>query len=249
MYELKVAYSSDTGVKRKNNQDSYLAADITKDGQIFYLFAVADGLGGHQSGEVASRMAIDYIKNNFYKIEDFDNYKEVNDFVNEINRSIIYESSQNPEMLGMATTLTMAVICNDNMVIYHVGDSRCYRINSEEIEQLTKDHSLVQALVDQGRITVEEAKTHPQKNVITRALGTDETVKTDLYEYRLYRGDTILLCSDGLYNMVPVSQIHKIVMENDLEEAAKKLVNLANYNGGIDNITVIICSPGEEVNQ
>lgn len=245
---MKCAYSTNIGAKRKVNQDAYLAANVEKDGLLYYVFAVADGLGGHQSGEVASKMTIDYIKKNISQIDDFADYAQVSAFVNGINQEIIWEGCHHQKDLGMATTLTMAVVHDDDMVIYHVGDSRAYRINTEEIEQLTKDHSLVQALIDKGRITSTEAKTHPQKNVITRALGTDESVKTDLYEYKIYPGDTILLCSDGLYNMVGNNEIQRIVMENNIEEAAKELVNLANYNGGSDNITVIIMQPEEGVN-
>jgi len=229
------------------NQDAYLAANIEKDGLVYYIFAVADGLGGHQSGEVASRMAIEYIKENLSLIDDFSDYGQINTFVNNINMQIIQKGCEQPEYLGMATTLTMAIVRGCSMVIYHVGDSRAYRVNEEEIEQLTKDHSLVQALIDRGRISSQEAKTHPQKNVITRALGTDEFVKTDLFEYRIYDGDRILLCSDGLYNMVGDRDIQRIILENSIETATKELVNLANYNGGADNITVIIFSPEKGV--
>ncbi len=244
---MKCAYASDVGVKRKNNQDAYLAANITKEGKTYYLFAVADGLGGHQSGEVASQMAIDHIKKHFYYMDDFYDYEAVDAFVNEINLAIIEKGCENPEYMGMATTLTMAVVCDNHMGIYHVGDSRAYRISEGEIEQLTKDHSLVQALVDQGRITPEEAKVHPQKNVITRALGTDERVRTAFYEYTVYRSDQILLCSDGLYNMVPEAEICRVVSDYGEEEAVSILVREANQNGGVDNITVILFTPENEV--
>ena len=144
---------------------------------------------------------------------------------------------------GMGTTLTALWESESGVFLAHIGDSRAYRINAGGIEHLTKDHSLVQALIDRGRITPTEAKDHPQKNIITRALGTDEVLKADLFEYRLYPGDQVLLCSDGLYNMVSDEEIHRIVMENDIEEATRKLVNLANYNGGTDNITLIIFKP------
>ena len=243
---MKCAYSTNIGAKRKINQDSYLAANIEKDGQTYYIFAVADGLGGHRSGEIASQLAIDRIKERIAEIEDYSDYEQVNHFVNAINQEIIREGVVDPEQLGMATTLTMAVVRGLDMYLYHIGDSRAYRINATAIEQLTKDHSLVQALIDRGRLTTKEAKEPPQKNIITRALGTDEIIRTDLFEYRLYPGDAILLCSDGLYNMVPNEEIQRIVMENGMEEATRKLVNLANYNGGDDNITVIIFRPEME---
>ena len=259
---MKCAYSTNIGAKRKSNQDAYLAANVEKDGILYYVFAVADGLGGHRSGEVASQIAIDNIKEHIGEIQDFTDYQEVNAFFNDINKEIIHEGVMQPEELGMATTLTMAIVHADKMVRFidvttaagwdicynpaHPmtrGDSRAYRINAGGIEHLTKDHSLVQALIDRGRITPTEAKDHPQKNIITRALGTDEVLKADLFEYRLYPGDQVLLCSDGLYNMVSDEEIHRIVMENDIEEATRKLVNLANYNGGTDNITLIIFKP------
>lgn len=243
---MKCAYSSNIGAKRNVNQDSYLAANIEKDGEVYYIFAVADGLGGHRSGEVASKLAIDKIKEKVMEIDDYTDYAQANAFVNQINREIIREGVLDPEQLGMATTLTMAIVHGNHMVIYHVGDSRAYRITGSGIERLTKDHSLVQALIDRGRITPDEAKTHPQKNIITRALGTDESIKTDLFEYKLYPGDEILLCSDGLYNMVPEDEIQKLVMENTMAEATRKLVNLANHNGGTDNITVIVFAPNFE---
>jgi protein phosphatase len=240
---MKCAYASDVGVKRKNNQDAYLAANITKEGKTYYLFAVAAGLGGHQSGEVASQMAIDYIKKHFYYMDDFFDYEAVDEFVNKINMAIIEKGCEIPEYMGMATTLTMAVVTGDHMGIYHVGDSRAYRVSEGDIEQLTKDHSLVQTLVDQGRITPEEAKVHPQKNVITRALGTDERVRTAFYEYTVFPEDQILLCSDGLSNMVEDDEIRDIVSEDgDIERIVDSLISRANYYGGNDNISVVVVS-------
>ncbi|MGL4284155.1 Stp1/IreP family PP2C-type Ser/Thr phosphatase [Eubacterium aggregans] len=245
---MKCAYSSNIGVKRKVNQDAYLAANFEKDGEICYIFVVADGLGGHQSGEVASEMAVDYIKTNIAGIGDYTDYGQVNTFVNGINQQILEAGFRNEELRGMATTLTLCIVDGENLVIAHVGDSRAYRINREGIEQLTKDHSLVQALVDEGRLSSSQAKTHPQKNVITRALGTDEVVRTDLFEYTIVPGDKFLVCSDGLYNLVSETLIRRIVLEEDMEEATKELVNTANRNGGNDNITVIIFDPQEGEN-
>ncbi len=236
---MKCAYSSNIGVKRKVNQDAYLAANFEKDGKICYIFVVADGLGGHQSGEVASKMAIEYIKTNIAGIRNYSDYGLVNDFVNGINSSILEAGTLDPSLLGMATTLTLCIVDDDDLVIAHVGDSRAYRINAR------KDDTFVQTLVDEGRISSSQAKYHPQKNVITRALGTDQTVRTDLYEYTINAGDRFLICSDGLYNMVSEEMMQKIVLRHDMEDAAKELVNLANRNGGNDNITVIIFDPQE----
>lgn len=178
---MKCAYSSNIGAKRKINQDACLAATIENNGRKYYVFAVADGLGGHRSGEIASQMAVDYIKENLSNVENYFDYNEMNQFVNDINHQILDVSRNCAECLGMATTLTMCILDGDRLGVIHIGDSRAYRINENQMEQLTKDHSLVQVLVDEGKITSKEASVHPQKNVITRALGTDDIVQPDLY--------------------------------------------------------------------
>ncbi|MEG0378596.1 MAG: Stp1/IreP family PP2C-type Ser/Thr phosphatase [Eubacterium sp.] len=244
---MKCAYSSNIGAKRRVNQDAYLAAAIENKGRKYYVFAVADGLGGHRSGEVASQMTVDYIKDNLSDVENYFDYDEMNGFVNAINKEIINQSKENPDCLGMATTLTMCILDGCRLGIVHVGDSRAYRINEAGIVQLTKDHSLVQVLVDEGKITSKEASVHPQKNVITRALGTDDTVQIDLYDYPVSAEDILLICSDGLYNMVDEETIRMLVLDESLEDATKELINLANRNGGNDNITVILFNPKEEV--
>lgn len=244
---MKCAYSSNVGVKRKINQDACLAATIENKGRKYYVFAVADGLGGHRSGEIASQMAVDYIKENLSNVENYFDYNEMYRFVNAINHEIIDVSRNCEECLGMATTLTMCILDGDRLGVIHIGDSRAYRINEKQMEQLTKDHSLVQVLVDEGKITSKEASVHPQKNVITRALGTDDIVQPDLYEYAVTTQDVILLCSDGLYNMVSEKAIREIALELSLEDATKELINLANHNGGNDNITVVLFNPKEEV--
>lgn len=244
---MKCAYSSNIGVKRRVNQDAYLAAAIENGGKKYYVFAVADGLGGHRSGEIASQMAVDYIKDNLSDVENYFDYSEMDAFVNAINAEIIARSKSDDTCTGMATTLTVCILDGSRLGVIHVGDSRAYRINSSRIEQLTKDHSLVQVLVDEGKITSKEASVHPQKNVITRALGTDDIVQIDLYEYEVAAEDVILICSDGLYNMVDEAEIQETVLNHSLEEATKALVNQANHNGGTDNITVILFNPKEEV--
>lgn len=244
---MRCAYSTNIGIKRKVNQDACLAATIENNGRKYYLFAVADGLGGHLSGEVASQMAVDYLKENFSNLKDYFDAEEINVFINAINMEIIEHSRSNEECKGMATTLTLCILDGCCLEIVHIGDSRAYCIRDNTIEQLTKDHSLVQVLLDEGKITSAEASVHPQKNVITRALGTDNVVRPDIFKYRLDAGDVVLICSDGLYNMVNEAEITRIVTEYPLEEATKELINLANYNGGNDNITVVLFQPEEEV--
>jgi len=245
---MKCAYSTNVGVKRKKNQDAYLAATIKNKGEHYYMFAVADGLGGHLSGEIASNMTIEYIKKNITAIHDYSNYKEMNAMVNDINQCLLKIGREKETCKGMATTLTLCIVNHKKIVVVHVGDSRAYRINDLGLEQLTKDHSLVQVLLDEGKLTSAEALNHPQKNIITRAIGSDEVVQTSLYSYDIQPNDIFLICSDGLYNMVDEPEIYQIIQEKSLEEAAKILINRANENGGNDNITVVLFKPEEEEN-
>jgi len=244
---MKCAYGSNVGSLRTVNQDAYLAATIKNIDRISYVFAVADGLGGHRSGEVASKTAVDFIKNNLSRIRNYFDSEEMMSFVKDINLELKTIGDDEPARLGMATTLTMCIVDGNQLCICHVGDSRAYSITDEKIVRLTKDHSLVQILVDEGKITQEEAEIHPQKNVITRALGTDSSVNVDFYRYVIEPDAIYLLCSDGLFNMVSDNNIKAIVLENNLEDAAKKLIDLANINGGKDNITVVLFRPLEGV--
>ncbi|WKY46363.1 Stp1/IreP family PP2C-type Ser/Thr phosphatase [Eubacteriaceae bacterium ES3] len=244
---MKCAYGSNVGTQRKVNQDAYLAATIKNIDRVSYVFAVADGLGGHRSGEVASQTAVDFIKNNLSRIRNYFDSEEMMTFVNDINQELKKVSDDEPARLGMATTLTMCIVDGNEMCICHVGDSRTYLISDQEIIRLTKDHSLVQILVDEGKITQEEADIHPQKNVITRALGTDTSVNVDIYRYPVKAGVKYLVCSDGLFNMVSDEAIKDIVNQNSLEDGAKLLIDTANINGGKDNITVVLFKPLEGV--
>ena len=237
---MRCAYSTNIGIKRKTNQDAYLVANLEKNGKICYIFAVADGLGGHNSGEVASEMTVEYLKKHIGEINDYQDHSTMKRLVNDINWLLIESGHKNPFYNGMATTLVLAIVIGDELNLLNVGDSRAYKLNNNGMIQLTKDHSLVQALVDEGKLTSEQAKNHPQKNVITRALGTDDVIEVDLFYYSLVMGDRILLCSDGLYNMVPEEEIWHQVMNHTVEDATENLINIANANGGTDNITLII---------
>lgn len=242
---MNCAYSTNIGAKRKINQDACLAATINHNGKDYYVFAAADGLGGHRSGEVASQMVIDHIVDHLCEVDDYYNESDMSYFMNAINSEIVRKSIHNPDLSGMATTLTLCILAENKLSIAQIGDSRAYRINKHGIKRLTKDHSLVQMLIDEGRISEDDANIHPQKNVITRALGTDSKVKIDLYKYDINKDDIFLVCTDGLYNMVDEEDIMKITQNNNPQEAVKKLINLANKNGGNDNITVLIFSEGE----
>ncbi|NMA95624.1 MAG: Stp1/IreP family PP2C-type Ser/Thr phosphatase [Clostridiales bacterium] len=237
------AYSH-VGKVRKNNEDSYYIPS-NKYG-IENLFMVADGMGGHNAGDVASKMLVreiaDYFKLNIDKVNKSREIKELMlDAVHHANK-IVYDCSLSDERYeGMGTTLTMAYFFGPKLCIAHVGDSRAYVIYKDSIEQITKDHSLVQDLLENGSITEEEIDNHPQRNVITRALGTDEEVKIDYYERKIDEKYIILLCTDGLINHVTSQEIIDISKESkDLSELARRLTIEALDDGGTDNITVIV---------
>ncbi len=206
--------SSDPGRRRPSNEDSFLADQ--KRG----LFVVADGMGGHAAGEVASKLAVE----------------------------IVEQTQARPDLQGMGTTLVMALVENATAWIGHVGDSRAYRIRGESIQLLTRDHSWVSEQVQLGHLSVEEADHHPWRHVITRALGSREEVEAEVWAEPLRSGDIILLCSDGLNSMAEEQQILDAVCaaRDDLDEACHRLVDLANAGGGEDNITVVLLAAGGE---
>ena len=239
---MQVFAKSDIGRERKTNEDFYY---VSKPADKIRLFILADGMGGYNAGEVASRMAVesarDYIHKHFAKNKDSKEKLEalLKDAVEYAN-SVVYKKAQSKEDLrGMGTTLDVCLIYNSRIYIGHVGDSRVYRIRKEFMRRLTKDHSYVQTLVDDGTITKEEAYSHPKKNMLTKALGCVETVEPDVYTKTFIKDDIILMCSDGLTNMIREEEISKIIKQ-DKEEATENLVKQANDNGGLDNITVVI---------
>ena len=236
-----VAILTDVGNSRSLNED--FASYIEKND--YSVYVVADGMGGHNAGEVASRMAVesarDYIHKHFAKNKDSKEKLEtlLKDAIEYAN-SVVYKKAQSKENLrGMGTTLDVCLIYNSRIYIGHVGDSRVYRIRKEFMRRLTKDHSYVQTLVDDGTITKEEAYSHPKKNMLTKALGCVETVEPDVYTKTFIKDDIILMCSDGLTNMIREEEISKIIKQ-DKEKAIENLVKQANDNGGLDNITVVI---------
>jgi PPM family protein phosphatase len=225
------AAATHAGRKRRRNEDAYVDRPP--------LFAVADGMGGAQAGEVASRLAAAALE------EDGDGAsgpeERVVALIEEANRRVFQRAAEDEAASGMGTTMTVALVDDDRVTIGHVGDSRAYRFRGGELEQLTDDHSLVAELVRSGKLTPEEAETHPQRSVITRALGTEADVDVDTFSVQAVPGDLFLLCSDGLTSMVDDETILDAVERHraDLEEAAKALVNAANRGGGEDNITVV----------
>ena len=233
---------TDIGKAREKNQDYYYVSEENDEPKIYIL---ADGMGGYKGGEVASKLATDsvkkYIQSNFDSmIKDKESILKLIASAVEYANMVVYEKSkETQELEGMGTTLEVCLIYNNKAYIGHVGDSRVYRIRNEVIRKLTKDHSYVQQLIEDKKITREEAKTHPKKNKITRALGCTPYVEPDLRARNFEKGDIFILCSDGLTNMVDEKQIYEIIKE-DIQMAAERLVDEANQAGGYDNITVII---------
>jgi protein phosphatase len=218
------AGGTDPGRRRRRNEDSYVIDPP--------LFAVADGMGGAQAGEVASKLAAGAVKERGADIESL---------VQEANRRVHQRSLEDPNTTGMGTTLTVAAVEDGVVSIGHVGDSRAYLVRDGNLEQLTEDHSLVGELMRTGRLSAEEAETHPQRSMITRALGTDPNVDVDIFSVDPRDGDLFLLCSDGLTSMVDDREILRLVGEKrgDLDDLVKALIKAANKGGGEDNITVI----------
>jgi PPM family protein phosphatase len=233
------AGATDTGRTRRRNEDYYVVAPP--------LFCVADGMGGAQAGEVASRLAA-------AAVEDVVDHGgpsgegRVTALIQEANRRVYERASADPTVSGMGTTMTVALVERDGVTIGHVGDSRAYLVRDGTLTQLTEDHSLVNELVKSGRLSREEAEQHPQRSVITRALGTDPDVDVDAFTVDAKAGDLFLLCSDGLTSMVDNEEILSLLERNraDLEGATKSLLNAANRGGGEDNITVVTFEIAED---
>lgn len=233
-----VGLVSDVGLKRSLNQDyaSYL------ENEHFKIYVVADGMGGHNGGEVASQMAVkkilDYVEEK-YNIDNNENL--ITNAIENANKSIFEFSKANEELKGMGTTVTACFMTPKFLHIANVGDSSCLAIKDGKIKKITKDHSLVQELLDSGSITEEDAINHPKKNIITRALGTSSTVKVDVFPLNNKDYDTYILCSDGLTNEITYEDIMEIFNEGEnYTVIAERLVELAKEKGGRDNITVLL---------
>ncbi len=233
---------SDIGMVREMNQDNYYISDPNDE---IKLFIVADGMGGYKGGEVASKLAIESAKN--YILSNFaDTNKEKEKILDLVKNAteyanmVVYEKSTEVEELnGMGTTMDVVIICSGRIYIGHVGDSRVYRLRREFFRKLTVDHSYVEQLLKQGNITKEEAYNHPKKNMLTKALGCTAFVEPDVMMKGFQKDDILLMCTDGLTNMVKENEIYQIIKENP-EKACDTLINKANENGGQDNITAVI---------
>ncbi len=239
---IKAYAKSDVGKVREMNQDDYYISESLDEVQLYLL---ADGMGGYNGGEIASKLAIQtaksYIENNFGEInKDKDSIIQLVGSAMEYANMVVFEKSkESKELEGMGTTLEICLIYNNKAFIGHVGDSRIYRIRKDFIRKLTQDHSYVQKLVKDGTITQEEAVHHPQKNMLMKALGCNAFVEPDVMVRGFLKEDIYVMCSDGLTNMVPQEEIYRIA-KKDIEQAPKELIKLANENGGYDNITVVV---------
>ncbi|MEQ3346151.1 Stp1/IreP family PP2C-type Ser/Thr phosphatase [Peptoniphilus senegalensis] len=234
---MKVVSATNVGNYRKNNEDFYFVNESKN------LYILADGMGGHLAGERASKMATDIIASDFEKSKEIERIEDaieiLSSSIRDANREIFKSSEENEDYRGMGTTVSAGVILGDVLVYSNVGDSRIYKIN-RDMEQITIDDSFVNYLIEIGEITEEEAKVHPKKNVLTKAMGTTADLDVSVNTLKMEKGDIFLFCSDGLTNMVSDEEIFKVIKENSPEDARDKLIALALENGGMDNITFIL---------
>lgn len=241
---MRFGVKSDKGRVRELNEDSYKV--ITGKDGIPDIFIVADGMGGHNSGELASHMAVDLSEEYLLKfLKDADGGEStlslICNLVAEVNKSIYLKAKESEENFGMGTTFVIGIRLDNKLYIGHVGDSRAYLIRNGVLERLTTDHSYIEELIKNGSLTREEARNHPKKNIITRALGCEENVEVDTYAVDLQDDDILVLCTDGLTNMLSETEILSIICECDEPQfACDELVRRANEKGGEDNITVIL---------
>lgn len=235
---MKTFSKTDIGMVREVNQDYVYVSDLPV-GNLPNLFIVADGMGGHKAGEFASRFTVEVVKDELAKSTEEGPEAMIRQAITSANQRLLETAKQDSKLEGMGTTLVVATVIERTLYFANVGDSRLYLLNND-IKQVSKDHSLVQEMVRLGGIKQEDAKNHPDKNIITRAIGAKEQVEVDFYEYRLKKGDIVLMCTDGLSNMVEDTEILHIVKgSRDIVEAVEGLINKANENGGKDNIGIV----------
>ena len=250
-YAGMIAYAiTDIGRKRMLNQD-YVYRTLEQVGNLKNLFVVADGMGGHRGGGYASRFTVEQILEKIENDEETSPAQVLVDAIRHANRSVLHAAQEDERLTGMGTTVVAATFDGEMLTVANVGDSRLYIADEKKIRQITQDHSLVEEMVRFGGLSREQARNHPDRNIITRAVGVESDLKVDCFFAPLKQGDKVLLCSDGLTNMLEDEEILKILNENeDVEVRALKLVEEANNNGGKDNIAVIVMEPfSDEVNR
>lgn len=236
---METFYLTDTGIVRDHNEDSVI---IVKNSENSTLMAVADGMGGHRAGEVASSIAISYLSKrfseSFFKMNKASAVEWIKTCVNEINGQIFKYTEENPESKGMGTTLVMAIITDDYILFGNIGDSSGFVMKDNKIHKVTHDHTLVNLLLAAGELTEEEAKNHPKKNILMNALGINDPIEIDVFDCNM-EIDEIFLCSDGLTTMITEEQIEKVLLSDlTVEEKVIKLIKKANNRGGSDNISI-----------
>ncbi|MGP4065475.1 Stp1/IreP family PP2C-type Ser/Thr phosphatase [Oceanobacillus sp. M65] len=239
---MKGQFMTDQGLVRSHNEDA---------GGVFYnkhdqlLAVIADGMGGHQAGDVASRMATSLMEKEWLESEQLDNPEAAEGWlqtaVEKINQKVYEHSLTKEECQGMGTTFVVAICTTDFITVSNIGDSRCYMLSEDGFKQITVDHSLVNELVRSGQISKDDAEQHPRKNVLLKALGTEKTVIPEIISLGWEMGNSLLLCSDGLSNKVTDEELHRfIIADNDIEQIENEMIRLANARGGEDNISVIV---------
>jgi protein phosphatase len=240
---MKTFSMTHVGQRRETNQD-YMYTSETAVGNLPDLFLVADGMGGHAAGDFASRYTVESIVSFIGNSDETEPVALLKDAIIYANSALIGEADADPAKAGMGTTIVAATVIDGTLYVANVGDSRLYIVNGRDITQITKDHSLVEEMVSIGEMDREDARVHPDKNIITRAVGVFDDIPVDVFELSLKPDDLILMCTDGLTNMVEDEEIRRIIMgQRDLVEMAQTLVARANENGGKDNITVVIADP------
>lgn len=239
---MKTFSMTDVGRKREINQDYVFATDEPL-GALPNLLVVADGMGGHKAGDFASKYTVEVLEEELKHTLKENPEEILRDAVRTANHKLIEAAGKDIKLEGMGTTLVAATVIDHSLYFVNVGDSRLYLIN-QEIRQLSRDHSLVEEMLRLGGINEEEAKHHPDKNIITRAIGGKENVEADFFEHHLKKGDIILMCTDGLCNMVDDEEIFAIIKgARDIVEAGQSLIDRANANGGKDNIGLVLAQP------
>lgn len=243
---LKTYSMTDIGRKRKLNQDTVYSCEHPL-GNLNNLFIVCDGMGGHKAGDYASAYTVKAIEREVEVCEDKSPIKILREAITVANTEIYEKASSEPDFAGMGTTCVAATVADDVLYVANVGDSRLYLID-KAITQVTKDHSLVAELVRKGSLDENQAKSHPDRNIITRAIGASPSVEIDFFEVELNPSDVILMCTDGLTNMVDDDEILRIVRTSvDVPDMAENLIKMANHNGGKDNIGVVIIEECKEI--
>lgn len=239
---MKAFALTNMGVRRNTNQD-YAYVSEQNVGNLPNILIVADGMGGHKAGEVASEQAVNAVLESIKQNESTDKISIIESAISEANNKVLNMATSDEKFQGMGTTLVVATLEDNVLYVANVGDSRLYLIDDNEIRQITRDHSLVQEMISLGELDKESARTHSSKNVITRAIGVDKKIVADFFEVDTRENTKILLCSDGLSNMVDDNQINTIIEACEgmtLEDTVHKLIDAANENGGMDNIAVVL---------